>query len=276
MPTSVTGYRKTAALLFVGLAMVISLMPIYWLLITSLKVPIDYFARPPVFFPSQVTFKHYANAFSQNPLLSYVMNSTVVAFVSTAIDLFIGSLAAYGITRFKIGGKYFILWILALQMFPPISVVVPTFLLTQHFQLYDTQLALIIVYAAFNLPFATWMLNGFFKEVPLAIDDSALIDGCSRWKTYLHIVLPLTRAGLVATAIFTFIFSWNEFLFALILTATHAKTVPVDVAGYIGDKQLLWGPMAAAGTIVVAPVLVFALLVQKHLVRGMTFGAVKG
>jgi multiple sugar transport system permease protein len=262
--------------IFISIAIVIALMPIYWLIISSIKRPIEYFVSPPVFFPKKGVLKHYINIFFRGDLSVHMLNSFIIAFVSSVVDVFIGSLAAYGITRFKVGGKYFSFWILSLMMFPPVAIILPTYMIARSLHVYDTRLVLIVVYSAFNLPFAVWMLNGFFQKVPLEIDDSAQIDGCSRWKTYLYVILPLASPGLIATAIFCFIFSWNEFIFALILTSMRAKTIPVNVAGFIGDKQLLWGPMSATGTVLVVPVLAFSLIVQRHLVRGMTFGAIKG
>jgi len=161
-------------------------------------------------------------------------------------------------------------------MVPPIVSIIPIFLLFRYLQLLNTYTGLIIIYTGFSLPFVTWMMRAFIQEVPVELDEAALVDGCSRMTVFVRIVLPLTAPGLAATAIFAIILAWNEFLFALILTTTSAiTTLPVGIAGLVSQYELLWGEMSAAGTVAIIPILIFAMSVQRYLVRGMTMGAVK-
>ncbi|HYJ46382.1 MAG TPA: carbohydrate ABC transporter permease, partial [Pyrinomonadaceae bacterium] len=188
--------------------------------------------------------------------------------------------AAYGLARFRLPLKLntrLSLWILSTRMFPPIVTAVPLFLMMSDLRLLDTLTALIIVYTAFNLPFVVWMMRGFFNEVPRELEEAARVDGDTRLGALRRVVLPLVAPGLAATAIFCLIISWNEFLFALTLTQTDAAmTLPVGIAGRVTQYEIKWGVMSAAGVVAMVPILVFALSVQRHLVRGLSLGAVKG
>jgi multiple sugar transport system permease protein len=159
-------------------------------------------------------------------------------------------------------------------MAPPVTVVLPLFLLFRSFNLIDTHAALISAYVAVNMPFAVWMLKGFFDEIPKELDEAALLDGCSRFHAFVRIVLPLTAPGLAATAIISFIFSWNEFLFAILLTNYHARTLPVAASAMMTDRMVLWGELCATAIVIYLPVVIFALVVRKYLIKGFTFGAV--
>jgi multiple sugar transport system permease protein len=160
-------------------------------------------------------------------------------------------------------------------MAPPVAVILAFFLIARDLELLDTQMILVAAYMSFNFGFVIWLLRGFFAEVPVEIDEAALVDGCSRASAFVRVVLPLTAPGLAATAIICFIFSWNEFLFALILTGIDAKTLPVTAAGFVTDRMVLWGNLCAAAVIIFTPVVIFALLARRHLIRGMTLGAVR-
>jgi ABC-type glycerol-3-phosphate transport system permease component len=160
-------------------------------------------------------------------------------------------------------------------MAPPVAVILPFFLIARDLDLLDTQMILVAAYMSFNFGFVIWLLRGFFAEVPVEIDEAALVDGCSRASAFVRVVLPLTAPGLAAAAIICFIFSWNEFLFALILTGVDAKTLPVTAAGFVTDRMVLWGNLCAAAVIIFTPVVIFALLARRHLIRGMTLGAVR-
>lgn len=162
-----------------------------------------------------------------------------------------------------------------MRMFPPIAMVVPMFLVFRFINLLHTHWTLIIVYTVMNLPFAIWLMIGFFQDVPKEIDDAALVDGCNIWQTLWKVNVPAVAPGLVAAAILSIIFAWNEFLFAVILAGGNAKTLPVAVAGYITDRAIFWGPMSAASVVALIPILIFALFVQRYLVRGLTLGAIK-
>ena len=261
-------------------ALFAALAPIYWMITISLKREVDQFAVPPRWFSFSPTLEHYTDAFVARSFGQYLLNSAIVASASTICALVIGTLAAYALARFRLPYKLdrkLALWILSTRMFPAIVTAVPLFLIMRDLRLLNTQLSLVIVYTAFNLPFVVWMMRGFFAEVPRDLEDAALVDGDSRLGAFWRIVLPLAAPGLAATAIFCLIVSWNEFLFALVLTQTDAAmTLPVGIAGRVTQYEIKLGVMSAAGVVAMIPILVFALAVQKYLVRGLSLGAVKG
>ena len=262
------------------LALVAALAPVYWMISISLKTEIDQFASPPKWFSFTPTLQHYYDAFVTRSFGQYLLTSAIVAVVSTACALVIGTLAAYALTRFHLPynlGRKLSLWILSTRMFPAIVTAVPLFLMMRDLRLLNTRLALIIVYTAFNLPFVVWMMRGFFAEVPRDLEEAALVDGDSRLGALVRVVLPLVSPGLAATAVFCLIVCWNEFLFALVLTQTDAAmTLPVGIAGRVTQYEIKWGVMSAAGVVAMMPILAFALAMQRYLVRGLSLGAVKG
>ncbi|MCA1577817.1 MAG: carbohydrate ABC transporter permease [Acidobacteria bacterium] len=262
------------------LALVAALAPVYWMLTISLKTEVDQFAIPPKWFSFTPTLQHYTDAFVTRSFGQYLLTSAIVAVVSTFFALLIGTLAAYALTRFRLPWNLdhkLSLWILSTRMFPAIVTAVPLFLMMRDLRLLNTKLALIIVYTAFNLPFVVWMMRGFFAEVPRDLEEAALVDGDSRLGALVRVVLPLVSPGLAATAVFCLIVSWNEFLFALVLTQTDAAmTLPVGIAGRVTQYEIKWGVMSAAGVVAMMPILVFALAMQRYLVRGLSLGAVKG
>jgi multiple sugar transport system permease protein len=272
--------RKGSALRLVllVLALLITLLPVYWMVITSLKTQLEVFSAPPTFAPQRPTLENYISLFANRNLGAYLLNSLIIVGTSVLLSVAIGSLAAYALARFRIGrlNERIGFWFLAPRMIPPIAIVVPIFLILQQFGLINKHLGLILVYTAFNLPFVVWMMRSFFQEIPIDLEEAAMVDGASRLRSFWHVVLPLAAPGLVATAIFAIITTYNEFFFALILTSTPAAaTLPVGTAALIGKTQTLFGEMAAAGVVATAPIVFFALLVQRHLVRGLTMGAVK-
>ncbi len=272
--------RKGSALRLVllVLALLITLLPVYWMVITSLKTQLEVFAAPPTFAPQRPTLENYISLFANRNLGAYLLNSLIIVGTSVLLSVAIGSLAAYALARFRIGrlNERIGFWFLAPRMIPPIAIIVPIFLILQQFGLINKHLGLILVYTAFNLPFVVWMMRSFFQEIPIDLEEAAMVDGASRLRSFWHVVLPLAAPGLAATAIFAIITTYNEFFFALILTSTPAAaTLPVGTAALIGKTQTLFGEMAAAGVVATAPIVFFALLVQRHLVRGLTMGAVK-
>jgi multiple sugar transport system permease protein len=270
-------FLKYLALLLVLIA---SLAPVYWMITISLKHEIDQFAVPPKWFVFTPTLKHYADAFINRSFGQYLMTSAIVAVVSTICALVLGTLAAYSLARFRLPyrlDRKLGMWILSTRMFPAIVTAVPLFLIMRDVRLLNTQLALIIVYTGFNLPFVVWMMRGFFAELPRDLEEAAMVDGDSRLGALWRVVLPLVAPGLAATAVFCLIVSWNEFLFALVLTQTDAAmTLPVGIAGRVTQYGIEWGAMSAAAVVAMIPILIFALSVQKYLVRGLSLGAVKG
>ncbi len=258
------------------LAVFLSLAPILYLLITSFKEPKLTFAVPPVWV-FQPTMKNYEEVVSSGMFIHYFINSLVVAFGATGIALILGTLAAYGFSRFRFRGHFWLrMSALIPQMLPPITIVVPLYVLFNGLNLIDTRQALIISYLTFTIPLAIWMMIGFFDDVPIELEESAMIDGCSRFGALLRISLPISVPGLAATAILCFMYCWNEFLYAVILTGRDARTLPVTITSFMTNKAILWGRIAASGSMVLIPVLIFALLAQRYLVRGLAGGAIKG
>jgi multiple sugar transport system permease protein len=257
-----------------------SLAPIYWLITISFKHEVDQFAVPPKWFSFSPTLEHYADAFLARSFGQYLFNSLLVSVTSTLCALVIGTLAAYSLSRFRLPANLdqkLALWILSTRMFPAIVTAVPLFLIMRDLRLVNTRLSLVIVYTGFNLPFVAWMMRGFFAEIPRELEEAAMVDGDSRLGALWRVVLPLVTPGLAATAVFCLIVSWNEFLFALVLTQTdEAMTLPVGIAGRVTQYGIKWGAMSAAAVVAMIPILAFAMSVQRYLVRGLSLGAVKG
>jgi multiple sugar transport system permease protein len=257
------------------------LFPIYWVVITSIKLPTDHLSRPPIWFPDNPTLMHYTNVMSTRggPALR---NSLIIATSATLLSVVIGGLAAYSLARFNTGGRHVAFWILSQRLMPPIVLVIPFFLLLRDVGQVlpevgiDTQPALIALYTMFNLPYVIWMMRSYFQGVPAELEESAMVDGSTRLGVFWRLTLPLSLPGLIATATFAFIFSWTEFLFAVIFTRTNAVTLPVAIAGLSGAQGSNWGQASALAVVATAPVFVLGLLVQRHFVRGLTLGAVRG
>lgn len=270
---------KLLRFIVLTLVALIVIFPIVWTISTSIKNDVDIFAIPPMLVPPQPTGSRYSQL-AVYGLFDYLRNSVIVAISTAVATITIGTLAAYSLARFKLPGKWngrVSFWILSTRMFPPIVTIIPLFQLMRFLGLVNTKVGLIIAYTAFNIPFVVWMMRGFFVEIPKDLEEVAMVDGCSRMHAFWRISLPLVVPGIAATAIFIIILSWQEFLFALILTQTSASaTLPILVSSQVTQYQILWGQMGAAGTITMVPVLVFAFSVQRYLVRGMSFGAIKG
>jgi multiple sugar transport system permease protein len=261
---------------FALLAVILSIAPIVYIVITSFKEPELTFAIPPVwnFTP---TLKNYQEVLSSTDFGKYFMNSVVVALVTTGIALALGTLAAYGFSRFRFHGHFWLkMSSLVPQMLPPIAIIVPLYVLFSKLDWIDTRQALIISYLTFTIPLSTWIMIGFFDDVPIELEEAAMIDGCSRFGALLRVSLPLVVPGMAATAILAFLYCWNEFLYAVILTGRDARTLPVTITSFMTNKSVLWGRIAASGSLVLIPVLIFALLAQRYLIRGLAKGAVKG
>jgi multiple sugar transport system permease protein len=266
--TALTYLAVLMTLLFFG-------FPIFWTVLTSIK-PLALIPQNPPVWLFQPTLDHFRVVFTERGLVSSLINSFIVAGASTFLALLVGAPAAYAFSRFRFRGKeQLAFYFLSARMAPPIAMILPFFLIARELGLLDTRLILVLAYMTFNFGFAIWLLRGFFAEVPLEIDEAALVDGCSRLGAFFRVVLPLTAPGMAAAAIICFIFSWNEFLFALILTSVDAKTLPVTAAGFVTDRLVLWGNLCAAAVIIFLPVMLFAFLARRHLIRGMTLGAVQ-
>jgi multiple sugar transport system permease protein len=261
-----------------SVVLAIVLLPIYWMVAASFKSNKE-ITQDATLYPHAPSFENYASLFSRKEFGNYLVNSLVVTSASVALALFAGSLGAYAIARFhlrfrlerKVG-----LSLLTLRIVPPVVILIPIYLLMLRLRLLDTWLGLILTYTALNITFCVWMMESFFREIPLDLEEAAMVDGDSRLTAFRRITLPLAAPGLAATAIFAVIVTFNEFLFALVLTATpRAMTMPRGTATLIGRIDTDWASMSAAGVLGALPIVVFALLVQRHLVRGLTLGAVK-
>lgn len=259
--------------------------PIAWMIITSFK-PADAIMVSPPRFLFTPTLENYVHAIYDKNFLFYIKNTLFIAVASTIIVVVTGSLAAYSFARYNVGDGHLLFFILSTKMFPAIAVILPYFLIFREVGKtgigsflgigLDRPGALIISYTVFNLPFAIWLLVSFFQDIPRELEHSARLDGLSRLKVLAKVVCPLAAPGIAVTGVFTLIFSWNEFLFAYILTRKAASTVTVGVESFFTLQGILWGPVAAAATISVLPMLVFVLAMQRYMVRGLTFGAVRG
>lgn len=248
------------------------LFPFLWLVQMSFRPNDDIFGYELAFTP---TLDHYRALWTGTFPGSFV-NSVVVSLSSTALALLLGVPAAYALSRARFrSSRRIALWILATRMAPPIAFTIPFFLIYRVLGLLDTQLGLIIVYLTFNLALVIWMMRSFFEGVPRALEEAAWVDGCGVWQAFLKVALPLSAPGLAATAVLCFILSWNDFFFALVLTRTNASTAPVAIVNFIQYTGWEWGRIAAAGTLVMLPVIVFSMLVRNYLVSGLTTGGTK-
>jgi ABC-type glycerol-3-phosphate transport system permease component len=254
-----------------------NLGPLVWQGLTSFR-PDAVMSRLPPLIPPEPTFSHYVNIFSERNFQRNILNSLVVSGGATLLSLFFGSLGAFALAKLPIRGTYLLLTgILSISMFPPVAVVGQLFLFVRSLGLMDTHLALILSYTIYTLPLMTWVLTNFFAEIPSELIDSARVDGCGNLQIFFRIVLPLSGPGLAAASILTFIFCWNEFLFALTFTASDlTRTVPPAIALFPGIHHEPWGEIAAASIVVILPLLVLAFLFQRRIVSGLTAGAVKG
>ncbi len=251
------------------------LFPIYWIFLTSLKTPLEINKKSPTFI-FRPTLTNYQHLFEEFHFARILKNSIIVTCATTVIVMILALLAAYAITRTAVpGGKHLALWMLSLRFMPPIAIVIPFFIAWQKLHLIDTYQGLILIYVAFNLPFAIWMLRGFLVEVPRELDEAATLDGLGHLQIIRKIILPVVAPGAAVTAIFTFVFAWNEYLMALVLTSREATTVPVTVSKFIQAYSILWGDVGAAATIELLPMVAVVFLLQRHIMRGITLGAVK-
>lgn len=265
------------AVLTVFAAIVIG--PLYWLFTSAVKVEADYLASPPVIIPMRATLENFIKIFKNDGVGKGLYNSIMIAVVSTLLASSLGSLAAYALTKGKLGRRLrhvFACWFLLQKMYPAIATAIPIYMVMRTLHLIDTKTAMIILNTSFGFPMVIWLMMGFFLEVPEGIEESGKIDGCGMAQRFFYLVLPVVKPGLVASSILTFVGTWNEFLFAVILSVRNAKTLPVIIAGFITDRGLEWGPMAATGITIIVPVFIIVWLMQKDFVQGMTMGAVKG
>lgn len=268
---------KILLALLIALVLALYVFPFAYLLLTSVKPPIETIAIPPRVLPTRFDFTNYQRIFGDAIVLRSFGNSFVIAAMSTVISLVLAVPAAYGISRFATGfGRVFIVGVLITRMVPYVSVAIPLFAIMRTLGLSDTHLGVALAHTTVNLPLAIWLMASFFEGMPPELEEAARVDGASRIGALMRVILPLVAGGVAVTAIFAFLASWNEFLFALLLTSVEAKTVPVVIAEFKSQYGLEWGVMTALASLYSLPVVVLALFLQKRIVAGLTLGAVKG
>jgi multiple sugar transport system permease protein len=268
--------RKSVFWLILFVILLFFLFPPFWLVSMSLKTLKDTFALPPKFIFTP-TFENYHNVFASKKIQFFMLNSLIIAGISTLISLIIGLPGAYSLAQFEFKGKKNLgFFVLSIRIAPPIMSLFPLYIIFNRINLVGTKLSLIIMYVVFNLPLAVWIMQIFFRDISPDIREAAIIDGASEFRAFWNVMLPLTRTGVVATSILCFIQAWNEYLFALVLTGRDSQTLPVAITAFMTYQGVEWGPISAAGVVVMVPMIVFGLMVHKNMVRGMTLGAVKG
>jgi multiple sugar transport system permease protein len=274
--------KKSSEILLIILILVMMLfyviLPLYELVVTSLKYQIDALAIPKIFIPKRISLENYTFVFKMANMRRHFFNSLIVATLASCICLGIGTPCAFIMVRARFPRKltlFLTYWILFTRMVPPVSTMLPYFLIMRKLGLLDTRIGLIISDTCFNLPFVIWLMMGLIKELPEELEEAARIDGCSNFGVLTRIVIPLLIPGLVSAGTLVFIFSWNDFIYPLFLSTIKAKTLAVVMPGFITDKGLLWGPMTSLGTLMIVPVVIVALSFQRYLVRGLTLGAIK-
>lgn len=262
------------------LLLAVTLFPLYWLTVTALKTRSQIISIPPQFFFIP-TLENFSLVFtnktgSDTNFTFFFQMSIIISTLSTIFSVGLGTLAAYSLSRFKVSGKDDLMFfILSTRMLPPVATLVPLFLMYRNLALSDTVHGMVLLYTMFNLGFTVWMMKSFFDEIPIEYEEAALVDGYSRWEAFLKVVLPQSLTGLAASAVFSLIASWNEFVYGSLLTTRYARMVPPAVSVRVGSEGYEWGRIAATAFLYVIPVIIFTFLMRKSLLRGLTFGAIK-
>ena len=273
--------RKTLIRLMMGIILTLTLLfflfPAVWMFLTSFKTQDQVFASPPIIVPprSQWNLDSYSAVLLDNNALEGIRDSLIVALSTAIVSVSVGSLAAYSLARYRTGGDQFSFWILSTRMFPPVASAIPLFLIFRDLELLDTYWVVIISNTIFNLPFAIWLLKGFIEDLPVELEEAALIDGTSTFGAFWRVTLPLISPGLVTALLFTFVFTWNEFMFALLMTRRNVRPLTVVIQSLAGGHEILWSQIAAAGIMAIIPGTLLILFLQRYIVRGLTMGALK-
>jgi len=259
------------------LIMLFLLFPFYWTFITSIKPTEELYSATVTYWPRNPTFGAYVRLFADIDFFRPMSNSFIVAMSTTLVSLFVSTLAAYAFTRYKFPGRRFLMaMFLTNNMFPVVLLLLPLFAIMRNIGLLHTPMALILAYTTFTIPFSIWLLNGYLRDLPISLEEAAMIDGASRGQAFLYIVLPVLRPCLVATGVYIFMTSWNEFTFAVMFTNPDSRTIPVTLRNLIGQLGVQWDLITAGGIITIIPVCIMFFFAQKRLVEGLTAGAVKG
>ena len=258
------------------LFLIFVLAPLYWVLVTSFKPSDDYLAVPPVWFPDKPTMVHYTAALFDYRGLQGLVNSLIISISATALSCLVGTLMAYSLARFNTGGQHLSFWVLSQRFLPPIAIILPLFLNYRLMGLQDTHIGMILAYTVFTLPVGVWMMYAYFRQMPRSLEEAALVDGCTRWGAMWSVGIPLAAPGIVAAAVFIFIACWTEFFFALVLTSRNAFTLPTVFRSFLSFQGAQYGEASALAIVSLVPSIILGVLVQKHLVRGLTLGAIRG
>jgi len=268
--------RRYGPYAFLGVVAVWTLLPLFWMAISSLKIRRSMFEFPPTIF-FDPTLQYYVDMFTgSNPVTPFLINSIIVALGTAALSVSLGTIGGYGLSRLDLRGKkHLAFWIISTRMAPIVVVVIPLFYLYSYLNLLNTHLGLIIAHTTFNLPFAIWLMRSFFDEVPEALEEAARIDGATKWEAFRKVSLPLVLPGMGATAIIAIVFSWNDFIFALIFTSNATQTMPIAASQLVTQTGTLWGRVMATGVVILLPMVTFGVIVKRYLVSGLTMGAVK-
>ena len=276
--------KRIALTALTFLLMVVMCVPGLWVVLSAFRPNAEILSKPPIWIPERLTLDNFAKIFGLGsdqiaiPVIAYFTNSFVIALTSTVIALLIGMAGGYAFARFRFRGKAGIfLGLMLFRAVPGIALSLPVFMLWSWMGLIDTQLGLIIVYVSLNVPFTIWLVDGFFRQIPMSLSEAAQVDGCTRWQAFWKIEFPLARSGIAAAGVFAFLTSWNEYALASQLTrSTDSKTLPVGLLDFTAQFTIDWAGMCAMAVIIIIPALILTFLVQKHLIAGLTFGGVKG
>lgn len=264
-------------LLIAVVLVTIVLIPVIWLFSTSLKTKLESFSLPPKLLFFSPTWDNYARILQHPDFLLGLKNSIIVAIGTVLITSFFSITIGYTLARGQFKGKNFLgLWLILARMVPPMGFILPLYIIFRYFRVLDSYTALILTQMTITLPFGAWLMMGFFRQIPIEVEECGMIDGCTRIQVLTKISVPLAIPGIVTSSIFTFIYTWNEFLVALILTGSKTRTAPIFIQSFLSDSGLEWGMLAAAGSVVILPIIIFSLFAQKGLIRGLTSGSVKG
>jgi multiple sugar transport system permease protein len=271
--------RFTLADFFCALALALALFvflgPVFWMLVTAVKPPGEWLNSPPVLIPSELHWANFSDALFNWGGLKGLGDSLIVASLSTLLSLLLGVPAAYAIGRYRTGGDNLSFTVLSILFMPPVAVAIPMYLLWSTLGLLDSYTALILQYTVFNVPFIAWVLKSFFEDIPRDMEDSAMVNGATRWRAFWEIAVPMATPAILAVALLAFIFSWNEFFFAVILTRANVTTLPFILPVLMEGHDVLWGDIAAIATLGALPVVILAFVLQKYLVRGLSFGTLR-
>ena len=272
--------RKFRIAAIVGISLVFLLawvFPIVWSVMNSLKTEQDVLAYPPKFLFAPTLDAYRDVLFGSGSILPNLLSSFIISIGTTIVTMIMAVPAAYALARLRVPGKRFAgFYVLATQMLPPVGIIIPYFLILRNIGWMDTYQGIILIYLSFSLPFAIWLLVSYFEDIPFEMEEAAYIDGASRWKTLWRIIIPQVRGGIAVTVVFVFLNAWNEFLFAVVLSGNTVRPVTIAMFNFVSVEQTLWTKLAAVSVLAMLPVIVLGIVAQKHIVKGLTVGAVKG